>query len=278
MLFGKSFPMSLSLEKQKADIYILNQSGDLKLIQNIKKPCILVQHIDFDNYFGNKDYKKIEYAKEKLDYFIFLSDYDKQRFIKEINFPKEKAVVIRHSCEMELLKDKKVKSKNLIMICRLINKQKRIDLAIEVMKKLPNFTLNIYGDGGDKEYLENIIKENNLINVILHGGTNQVKEKLDENSIFIMTSDYEGYPITAIEAMRRGLAIVMRNTFDSAPDIVQDNGILLDEEWNENKFAEAVKKVYNDYDSYSKNSIKMGKRHDFEIIKKEWKKLFSKYE
>ncbi len=277
-LFGKSFSMQLSLERQKADIYILNQSGDLKLIKNIKKPCILIQHIDFNNYFGSKDYKKIKYAKEKLDYFVFLSNYDKERFIKEINFPRKKAIVIRHSCEMELLKDKKVKSKSLIMVCRLINKQKRIDLAIEVMKKLPDFILNIYGDGRDREYLENIIKESNLKNVFLHGGTNQVKEKLDENSIFVMTSDYEGYPITTIEAMRRGLPIILRNTFDSAPDIVQNNGILLEKEWNKDKFVEAVREIYNNYDYYSEDSIKMGKRHDFEVIKKEWKKLFSKYE
>ena len=90
-----------------------------------------------------------------------------------------------------------------------------------------------------------------------------------------MTSDYEGYPITDIEAMRRGLPIVLRNTFDSAPDIVQDNGILLDKEWDEDKFVEAVKKVYDNYEYYSKNSLKMGKRHDFEVIKKEWDKLFN---
>ena len=88
-----------------------------------------------------------------------------------------------------------------------------------------------------------------------------------------MTSDYEGYPITLIEAMRRGLPIILRNTFDSAQDIVIDNGILLEKEWNENKFVEAVKKVYDNYEYYSENSKKLGKRHNFEIIKKEWDKL-----
>lgn len=242
-LFGKNFPIRLSLEKQKADIYILNQFADLKLIKNLKSPCILVQHTNFENFFNIlKDKTKIEYAKEKLDYFIFLSEYDKKRFIKEINFPQEKGLVIRHTCSMEILTNEKLKNKNIIMVCRLENKSKRLDLAISAMKKLQDFTLNIYGDGKDKEYIENLIKEKSLQNVFLHGGTNQVKEKLDENSIFIMTSDFEGYGITNIEAMRRGLPIVLRNTFDAAPDIVQDNGVLLDKEWNEDKFVEAVKK------------------------------------
>ncbi len=142
------------------------------------------------------------------------------------------------------------------------------------MKKLPDFTLEIYGAGSDEEMFRELIKQEKLENnVFLKGATNKIKEKLDECSMFIMTSDYEGYPITSIEAMRRGLPIVLRNTFDSAKDIIENNGILLDKEWNEDKFAEAVRKIYEDYEFYSKNAIEMGKRHDFEIIKSQWEEL-----
>ena len=89
-----------------------------------------------------------------------------------------------------------------------------------------------------------------------------------------MTSDHEGYGITNIEAMMRGLPIILRNTFESAPDIVQNNGILLDKEWDEDKFVEAVYKIYENYDYYSKNAIEMGKRHTFEVIKNEWGKFY----
>lgn len=254
-------------------IYIINNPRELDCI-NKKSKKILVQHFNYEAYRFHRKKRLVNRCRKYLNYFVFLSEYDKEKFIKELNFPREKSIVIRHTCNMEILKTEKIKNKNLIMICRLENNQKRLDLAIKTMKKLQDFTLNIYGGGQDREYLENLIKENNLKNVILHGGTSQVKEKLDENGIFVMTSDYEGYPITSIEAMRRGLPIILRNTFDSAPDIVQDNGILLDKEWNEDKFVETIRKVYDNYDYYSENSIKLGKRHDFEIIKKEWDKLF----
>lgn len=90
-----------------------------------------------------------------------------------------------------------------------------------------------------------------------------------------MTSDHEGYPITSIEAMRRGLPIVLRNTFESAQDIIEDNGILLEKEWNEDKFAEAVRKIYDNYEFYSKNAVEMGKRHNFEVIKFQWEELIA---
>ena len=276
-LFGRRLLSIFKLRKLKFKIAILNFPKDIKLLSRNKSYKILVQHMNYDVYikaffYNNKSL--IEKCKKELTYFILLSEYDRERFIKELGFSYNQTKVIRHSCEIELLKAKKEKKKKLIMICRLDNKHKRIDLAIKSMEKLQDFTLEIYGDGDDKEYLENLIKEKKLNNVYLCGGTNKVQEKLDENSIFIMTSDYEGYPITSIEAMRRGLPIVLRNTFDSALDIVENNGILLEKEWNEKSFAEAILKIYNNYEYYSENAIRMGERHSFEVIKREWENLF----
>lgn len=145
------------------------------------------------------------------------------------------------------------------------------------MKKLSEFTLEIYGSGQDEKILKQMVIDEKLEErVFFKGATNKVKEKLDEAGIFIMTSDYEGYPITTIEALMRGMPIILRNTFESAPDIVQNNGILLDKEWDEDKYVEAVYKIYQNYDYYSKNAIEMGKRHTFEVIKNEWVNFINK--
>ena len=263
------------------EIVILGFPNEINYIKNKNIKKVLVQHINYEIFiseFCKKNLKLIEKLKKDLDMFVFLSEYDRKKFVKNLNFPLEKTIVIRHSCQVELLmiNKNKNKNKNLIMICRLQNNHKRIDLAIKAMKKLKDFTLNIYGDGPDKKFLENLIEEEKLENVILHGGTNKVKEKLDENGIFIMTSDFEGYGITNIEAMRRGLPIILRNTFDAAPDVVQNNGILLDKNWNEEEFIEAVHKIYENYEYYSKNALEMGKRYNFEVIKSQWEELFKK--
>lgn len=278
-LFGKSILSRIELEKIKNDynMYILNFPKDLKLLPKNNTNIILVQHINYEKYikeYFQNNLKLIEECKKRLKYFVFLSEYDRERFIKELNFPRKKTKVIRHSCELELRDEPKMKNKKLIMICRISNIQKRIDLAIRVMKKLPDFILEIYGTGPDEEMLNNLIKQEKLEdNIFLMGATNKIQERLDECSIFIMTSDYEGYPITSVEAMRRGLPIVLRNTFDSAQDIIENNGILLEEEWNEDKFVEAVRKIYNNYEFYSKNAVEMGKKYDFEVIKPQWEEL-----
>lgn len=265
------------LKKAKTEILILNSPDDIEIFYKLNCKKILVQHMNLKSYqelvFKNQE-KLLNMMRKYIDYYVFLSKYDQQKFVKELNLDINKTKVIRHCCEMELLENKKQKNKKLIIIARLDNEQKRLDLAIRAMKKLPDFTLEIYGAGSDEEMFRELIKQEKLENnVFLKGATNKIKEKLDECSMFIMTSDYEGYPITSIEAMRRGLPIVLRNTFDSAKDIIENNGILLDKEWNEDKFAEAVRKIYEDYEFYSKNAIEMGKRHDFEIIKSQWEEL-----
>lgn len=268
------------IKQNKIEILILNSPNDIR--KNYKLNCkkILIQHNNWDYYQKKVFEKQLTFPKiirNYIDYYVFLSKYDQERFVEELQLDINKTKVIRHCCELEILEKNKLRNKKLIIIARLENKQKRIDLAIKAMKKLPDFTLDIYGNGPDEEMLKQMtIDEKIQERVFFRGATNKVKEKLDEASIFIMTSNHEGYPISTIEAMMRGLPIILRNTFESAPDIVQNNGILLDKEWNEDKFVEAVYKVYENYEYYSKNAIEMGKRHTFETIKNEWIEFISK--
>ncbi len=278
-----NFLIKRSVNKNLEDIIVFNHPEDLERVKDIDSKRILVQHTGYDMYMKwfCKDEETKRLIEEKIDILITLSPYDKKKFEENFKFSPSKVKVIRHTCDVETLQLKKEKKKKLIMIARIENMVKRFDLAIKAMKKLPDFILEIYGNEYKKEdmdFLKNIIKENNISNVFFMGETIKVQEVLDSSGIFIMTSDFEGYPITLIEAMRRGLPIILRNTFEAAEDIVIENGVLLEKEWNEDKFVEAVKKVYENYEYYSENSKKLGERHSPEIIKKEWDKLFEEIE
>ncbi|WP_022819028.1 glycosyltransferase [Fusobacterium russii] len=278
----REYLMKKKLINLDYDITIFNYPRHINFFKNMKdKKKILVQHASYNDYLKRKEFfhndkDLINLILKDLDYFVFLSEYDKKTFIEKLNLDRAKAKVIRHSSEMPLLTAKKEKSKKLIMIARLENNQKRFDLVIKAMKKLADFSLDIYGSG-DKGaiFLNELIKKENINNVKVHGPTNQVQEKLDNAAIFVMTSDYEGYPIALIEAIRRGLPLIVRETFDATKDIVIDNGVLLQKEWNEDEFVEGIRKIYDNYEYYSENSKKMGERHSFEVIKKEWENLFS---
>lgn len=261
------------------EVCILRSPCDLNYLEDVDSKKILVQHINFERYFESyyrSDKELLDRSKKELDYFVVLSEYDKNDLVKRLKFPKEKVKVIRHACDIEIREDIKQKNKNLIMIARIDNTHKRFDLAIKAMKKLPGYNLKIYGSGSDMSYLQNLIKTEKLNNVELCGPTNQVKSVLDEGGIFVMTSDFEAYGITNIEAMRRGLPIILRDTFPAARDIINHNGILLAREWDEDAFVEGIKNIYDNYEVYTANSIKQGHRHDWDVIQKEWEALFVK--
>lgn len=267
---------SKKIKKIAPEICILSLPEEIKYLEKINCKKVLVQHQNYDVYMSNffkYDNKLIEKLKKNLDYFIFLSEYDLKRFKNELDFPTHKMKVIYHSSNMKLINLPKAKNKKLIMLGRIDNKQKRYDLAILAMKKLEDYTLDIYGNGKDKDYLKKIIEEKNIKNVRLHNSTDRVQEKLDESGIFIMTSDHEGYPISSIEAIRRGIPLIIRRTFESAEDIVKNNGILLSKEWKEDEFIEAVKKIYDNYDYYSENSRALGEKYNFEKISEKWREL-----
>ena len=268
-----------NIKKINPDVCILSSYNELEFIKNIKSKVILVQHTLADRYLFHSENEKFFKGlnQREPDYIICSSEKDKELFKINLMERKIKYKVIRFPNDIEILKNRKEKNENLIILSRLENSAKRLDLAIKAMKKLPNFTLNIYGEGPAEELYKKIIKKENINNVFLKESTSNVKEKLDKSSIYIMTSDFENYGISNIEAMRRGLPIIIRNTFNAASDIVVNNinGILLDKEWNEDKFVEAVKKIHENYNYYSENSKKLGERYSLEVIKKEWDKIIN---
>ncbi|MDW2080740.1 glycosyltransferase [Vibrio sp. 1640] len=257
---------------------ILNTPQSLKYLSGIGAKVILVQHQSFDSHFSRREYFNnendlISKCNKILYKFVMLSDLDKQEYLERQSFKQDKLTVIRHFSHMPVLKVEKSKSKNLVMMCRLDNKHKRIDLAIEAMKDLPDFTLNIYGSGPDEQFLKKIVLELDLKNVIFHKQVLNVQGALDENAIHVMTSDFEGYPISNIEATLRGLPIIVRNTFTSASDIVGENGILLDAKWERHQFSDAVRAIYENYNYYSQMALVKACIFDPTKAKNEWEKI-----
>lgn len=100
----------------------------------------------------------------------------------------------------------------LAMIARL-DGQKRIDRAIEafgiVAAAVPEATLDIYGDGELADELKaRIDAAEHGDRMTLHGHDPHAREALWTASLFWLTSDFEGYPLSTLEAMSHGVPVV----------------------------------------------------------------------
>lgn len=109
------------------------------------------------------------------------------------------------------------------------NQSDLISMMGVLHKEYPDWKLKIFGEGPLRETLEKQISDLNLNNVIeLSGVTSNVPKEIRKGSIFVLSSNIEGFGLVLIEAMSVGVPCVSYNS--SGPNmIIKDgfNGILI---------------------------------------------------
>ena len=91
--------------------------------------------------------------------------------------------------------------------------QKRLMHAIaafrRVVEAVPEAKLDIYGEGSQRDKLQAEIERSGLTGAVtLRGYDPHAREALWRASAFLMTSEYEGYPLSTLEAMSQGCPVV----------------------------------------------------------------------
>ncbi len=142
-----------------------------------------------------------------------------------------------------------------------------------------NCELRFVGDGGLRKELEARVKELGIQDVItFYGNVSNVSDYLADADVFVLSSDYEGLPLSGLEAMASGLPIVSTNVGGMA-DIVTDNGILV-EKGDTDGLASALISYVNDHElieRHSKNSFRNVKQYDVSSFIQKYEELYKRY-
>lgn len=229
---------------------------------------------------GKLSQKKFVMSAKKFDKFVALTSTDAENWRRYLS--KEKVDYIHNPITIEDSSKSDCSSKKVISIGRL-DKQKGFDILIEIWKlvhsKHPDWTITIYGEGGERESLEKLIRKNNLQDVFILGGqVSNVQEKLSESSILAFSSRAEGFGLVLVEAMSCGLPIV---TFDcpiGPGEIVQDgvNGYVIPM-GQISLFAKRIIDLIEDPDlrlRMSKQALVRAKDFDLNGIMKKWVSVY----
>ena len=97
-----------------------------------------------------------------------------------------------------------------------------MDIWTEVEKIGTDWTLEIVGDGPERQYVEKIIYKHHLKHVKLKGFHSDMIPFYEKSSILLATSIYEGWPLTLSEAMAYGCVPVVFGSYLAATEIVTD--------------------------------------------------------
>lgn len=128
--------------------------------------------------------------------------------------------------------NKSVKKENVILCVSRLAQEKCVDKMLAMWRilstQLPDWRFTIVGDGPERNRLEQYVSRHSVQRVEFTGFATPTKY-YQKAKIFWMTSKYEGWGMTLIEAMQQGCVPIAFKTFSSIVDIVDNdiNGYLV---------------------------------------------------
>ena len=150
-----------------------------------------------------------------------------------------------------------------------------LTLLPQIQRIQPNAVLLMFGEGTDREKLEELIKENHLESTAkLMGNTRDVNQVLSAFDIFVFPSLFEGTPLALIEAQANGLPCVISDNIPKDACLTRlIKRIPLD---NRNDWIEAITTAKRDFDTDWAEEISRG-YETVDSSMNELYKMFSQY-
>ncbi|AIY13937.1 glycosyltransferase [Cellulophaga baltica] len=191
---------------------------------------------------------------------------------------------IYNAIDSELLKQNisyNSESNKIISVGRLTyqkNFEGLIDVANELSKQNNDFVWDIYGSGENEKMLLAKIKENNLENkIFLKGQSNNLYNLYNDYCMMVMTSRYEGFPMSLIEGLACKLPLVSYDIPTGPNEIIRDdiNGFLI-EPFNKENMADKINVLLRDSAKrsfFSENNENYIDEYKMEYILKKWNDL-----
>lgn len=185
------------------------------IADRIQARCISWEHSSYEGYFDNRTgyyrnrvnvYKE---CAEKLFTRVVLNKDIAGKYADRLDLS-TKVIPNPKSFRSKEKADMKTRS---FVTCGRVEREKGYDDLIlafsEFQKKCTGWKLLIIGGGSMVTRLQEIIGEEKLQDSVeITGYTHEVKKNLLKGSVFMMTSRWEGFPMTVTEALEIGLPVI----------------------------------------------------------------------
>lgn len=258
----------------------------LENAKNVKKGFFFHAYHKLDFGMPIFEYQYLFKVSPFLDFMIVSTELQKkdiEEHLAALKVPHCKIEVIP-AASLETLGSRDLTShQHHAMIAGRFVPQKQMDVAIEVAFKvremIPDFHLNIYGQGGGYDALNQLIVNNHAQEYIKLCGYKNLKQEFPKHSLYISTSHWETLGITLLEALSFGLGLVGMNAPYGTPTFISEgkNGYLVPQsekmtrEEKINLMADAIVKFYKlDQQKVARQSHDIAKEYLDEVVAQKW--------
>ena len=222
-------------------------------------------------YIHNWLYKRVYRNYTKI---VCQSNYMQKDLVNNYNFPIDKTIVISNPIDIKNIEklsniDLKypfsTQTINLITVGQF-RYQKRHDLLLKTVAKLDkNYTLTLIGDGLKREELKELAKKLGIIDrVAFLGYQKNPYAYIKQADIFVLTSEFEGFPNVVLEANLCGLPVISFESIGVDAEIIEEgiNGKLSPFP-DINKLATTIENI--ELEKFNSNYIKNMTREKYNI-------------
>ncbi|MCR5147049.1 MAG: glycosyltransferase [Clostridia bacterium] len=214
-------------------------------------------HNNYYYFFNRNDYKYKEFfdsiKSHEFKHVLFVSEEAKNQYIEKYGVGNEQLLTcnnlidyakITRLAEDDIIIKRDNSVITFINVARHDEHQKRITRLIDCAKLLKKdnkqFRIILVGSGADTEGYKRLVDNNDLSeNIIFAGKQANPYPYFEISDCVILTSDYEGYPVTYIEAKVLNKPIITTDVSDSKKDIANKFGFVTEK--NTMSIYEAMK-------------------------------------
>lgn len=174
----------------------------------------------FYGWIDRQNMKLMKRALAHYDRFVVLTKKDRE----EWQMSNVAVIPNARTFEPDLLPD--YAEKRVVAVGRL-SAEKGYDALIDIWNivaaQCPDWMLEIYGGGPDRDRLEQQIAEHSLQkSVRIQQPTSDIKSVYTKSSVLVLTSRYEGLPMVLLEAQASGLPVVSFDCQCGPRDIIEN--------------------------------------------------------
>lgn len=304
------------INKEKID-FVVNQWWPLSYVSDVRKNtdakivtclhtafCMLATDVPGWKGIAKKLFRRVyEYYRLKksahevinwlyfVDRYVFLSEQFKKQFLdcvtrKDVIEKKLFAISNPLSFGAGIHYDETIPKENMVLfVGRMEEGPKKVSRAlhawkiVESSKELSDWKFVLVGDGRDLGFYKEMAQKLNLRQVSFEE-YQQPYAYYQKAKIFVMTSAFEGFGMTLVEAQSFGCVPIAMNSFLSVTDIIDSgkNGLLV-EDGNINGFAQAIIKTAKSFSLLEKmkvNALESCRKFKVENIVNQWIQLFER--
>ena len=282
-----------TLRELKPDVVVSVGGFEKYILLSMKKRTWkLVREFHFERNYRQKhsktafdkllatatDFYDFHFKEKKYDRIILLTEEDRQRNWKGW----KKTIVMPNPVSFKCDEPSPLKDKCVVMVGRIDpikNCGSMVNAFRIVVDRYPDWILRIYGDGSEKQRIEQQIADMGLQeNVLLMGYSSDVRDVYRHSSASVLTSRSEGFPMAMIESLECGVPVVSYKCPCGPQEIITDgkNGFLVPV-GDEQAMADRICQLIEDENlRVSMGALAKAKAQDYQIetIIKRWMGIF----